>query len=147
MRISDWSSDVCSSDLSLTSSLSRSRVCTERRMKAKITKTIENICSAARIEFARKGFSDARLENVARAAGVSKQLIYHYFKSKDELYGVLLEEVDRDTLSYLDDSSYDGLTTAETIELFIRRTVEALEIEPFIAKMTLDEGQNKEIGR
>src|SRR3546814_9670477 len=41
---------------SLTSSLSRSRVCTERRMKAKITKTIENICSAARIEFARKGF-------------------------------------------------------------------------------------------
>src|SRR3546814_1999154 len=113
MRISDWSSDVCSSDLdkppkSLTSSLSRSRVCTERRMKAKITKTIENICSAARIEFARKGFSDARLENVARAAGVSKQLIYHYFKSKDELYGVLLEEVARDTLSYLDDSSYDG---------------------------------------
>src|SRR3546814_1922953 len=58
---------------SLTSSLSRSRVCTERRMKAKITKTIENICSAARIEFARKGFSDARLENVARAAGGSEE--------------------------------------------------------------------------
>src|SRR3546814_3632004 len=141
MRISDWSSDVCSSDLSLTSSLSRSRVCTERRMKAKITKTIENICSAARIEFARKGFSDARLENVARAAGVSKQLIYHYFKSKDELYGVLLEEVARDTLSYLDDSSYDGLTPAETIELFIRRTVEAFALEPFIATMTLDRSE------
>src|SRR3546814_5729705 len=126
---------------SLTSALSRSRVCTERRMNAKITKTIENICSAARIEFARKGFSDARLENVARAAGVSKQLIYHYFKSKDELYGVLLEEVARDTLSYLDDSSYDGLTPSETIALFIRTTVEAFALEPFIATMTLEIGR------
>src|SRR3546814_19910616 len=94
---------------SLTSSLSRSRVCTERRMQAKITTTIDNICTAARIEFARKGFSDARLENVARAAGVAKQLIEHSFKYKDELYGVLLEDVARYTLSYLADSSSDGL--------------------------------------
>src|SRR3546814_11279451 len=103
------------------------------------TDTLFPYTTLFRSEFARKGFSDSRLENVARAAGVSKQLIYHYFKSKDELYGVLLEEVARDTLSYLDDSSYAGLTPAETIELFIRRTVDAFALEPFIAPMTLDE--------
>lgn len=109
-------------------------------MKANTSKTIDNICIAARDEFARNGFSDARLENVAKAAGVSKQLVYHYFKSKDELYGIVLEDVARNTLSYLDDEAYDVLTPVETVELFIRRTVEAFAREPFIATMTLDEG-------
>jgi AcrR family transcriptional regulator len=40
--------------------------------------------SAARV-FARRGFADARMDDVAAESGVSKGLVYWYFKSKDEI--------------------------------------------------------------
>lgn len=41
---------------------------------------------AARDEFAAKGFAGARIEAIARRAGLSKQLLYHYFASKEALF-------------------------------------------------------------
>jgi AcrR family transcriptional regulator len=40
--------------------------------------------------FAEHGYAATRLEDVAAAAGVSKQLLYRHFRSKDELYLALL---------------------------------------------------------
>jgi TetR/AcrR family transcriptional regulator len=44
------------------------------------------IVSAERDEFARQGFAGARIERIAAAAGVNKQLLFHYFHSKEGLY-------------------------------------------------------------
>lgn len=48
------------------------------------------ILSAARTEFAVGGYSGARIERVARRAGVNKQLIFYYFGSKAGLYRAAL---------------------------------------------------------
>lgn len=40
--------------------------------------------------FAEHGYVGTRLEDIAAAAGVSKQLLYRHFRSKDELYLALL---------------------------------------------------------
>lgn len=40
--------------------------------------------------FAEHGYAGTRLEDIAAAAGVSKQLLYRHFRSKDELYLALL---------------------------------------------------------
>lgn len=49
----------------------------------------EAILDAARGEFADNGYSGARIERIAAAAGANKQLIFHYFGSKDGLYAAV----------------------------------------------------------
>jgi AcrR family transcriptional regulator len=44
------------------------------------------ICAAALEVFAEKGFAAAKLDEIARKAGVSKGTLYLYFKDKEELF-------------------------------------------------------------
>jgi AcrR family transcriptional regulator len=46
----------------------------------------EEIIRAAAKRFARHGFNKTTLEEIARDVRIGKPTIYHYFKSKDELY-------------------------------------------------------------
>lgn len=49
-------------------------------------RTRKKIMEAARDEFAARGFAGARIESIAKRAGVAKQLLYHYFTSKAALF-------------------------------------------------------------
>ncbi|MCZ6619365.1 MAG: TetR family transcriptional regulator [Gammaproteobacteria bacterium] len=49
------------------------------------------ILDAACSEFARAGFAGARIDEVAKSAGVNKRMIYHYFQSKNGLYTAALD--------------------------------------------------------
>jgi AcrR family transcriptional regulator len=51
------------------------------------------ILEAAINEFSAKGLSGARVDAIARAARVNKQLIYYYFDSKDGLYEAVLGQL------------------------------------------------------
>ena len=53
----------------------------------------EALVTAAVAEFARKGFEGARVDEIAAGAGVNKQLVYHYYGSKQGLYLAALESV------------------------------------------------------
>lgn len=44
------------------------------------------IVAAAREEFARRGFAGARVDQIARRAGVNKQLLFYYYHSKGGLF-------------------------------------------------------------
>ncbi|HEX3806595.1 MAG TPA: TetR/AcrR family transcriptional regulator [Gaiellaceae bacterium] len=56
----------------------------------------ELLDAAVRV-FARKGFHSARVGDIAEEAGVAHGLLYHYFRSKDEV----LETIFRDTWDLL----------------------------------------------
>jgi TetR/AcrR family transcriptional regulator len=64
--------------------------------KSRITRDPErsrhNLIKAATAEFSTRGFEGARVDDIAVRAGSSKQLVYHYFKSKDDLYIAVLED-------------------------------------------------------
>lgn len=49
------------------------------------------ILQIAANEFARKGYDGARVDEIVRRSKVSKNLIYHYFDSKDALFVAVLE--------------------------------------------------------
>jgi TetR/AcrR family transcriptional regulator len=49
-------------------------------------RTRGSIVSAARAEFAARGYAGARMEQIAQRAGVKKELIYHYFRGKEQLF-------------------------------------------------------------
>jgi AcrR family transcriptional regulator len=51
----------------------------------------ELILKSAKTEFAAGGLGGARVERIARRAGVNKQLIFYYFGSKARLYDAVLD--------------------------------------------------------
>lgn len=53
----------------------------------------QKILDAATEEFAAKGYGDARVDEIARRAGLNKRMLYHYFGSKDDLFRAVLEEI------------------------------------------------------
>jgi len=63
----------------------------EQKKKAALTR--QKILDAAEMEFTEKGPDAARVDRIARLAGVNKQLIYAHFGSKEGLYTAVLEAV------------------------------------------------------
>ena len=55
--------------------------------------TRARILVAATREFSANGLAGARTERIAETAGVTKALIYYYFRSKEALYDEALEAV------------------------------------------------------
>lgn len=53
----------------------------------------EAILAAALDEFAERGFESARLDDVAKRAGIAKGTIYLYFRDKETLFQELLREM------------------------------------------------------
>ena len=53
-------------------------------------RTRGRILSAALKEFAAKGFAGARVDPIARRAGINKRMLYHYFGSKEGLFKAVL---------------------------------------------------------
>ncbi|MBB6732086.1 TetR/AcrR family transcriptional regulator [Cohnella zeiphila] len=64
-------------------------------------RTRGTILQAAKEEFFEKGYTGARIESIAKRAGVNKQLIYHYFKGKDELIKETINETIHEFISSL----------------------------------------------
>lgn len=55
--------------------------------------TRERILAAAFREFADKGLDGARVDEIARRAGVNKGMLYHYFGNKERLFQAALERL------------------------------------------------------
>jgi TetR/AcrR family transcriptional regulator len=55
--------------------------------------TAQRILAAAEHEFAEHGIEGARTDQIVRAAGVNKALLYYYFGSKEKLYAAVLESL------------------------------------------------------
>lgn len=54
--------------------------------------TEKRILAAARKEFVVKGLEGARMQVIATGAGVNKALLHYYYRSKENLYGKVLED-------------------------------------------------------
>src|SRR5690349_15980293 len=50
------------------------------------------ICAAALDVFAEKGFAAAKLDEIARRAGVSKGTLYLYFEDKEDLFRAVVRD-------------------------------------------------------
>lgn len=61
----------------------------ERRLEEKEQRRNE-IIDAAEVVFARKGYEQATMEDIARAARLSRPLLYVYFKDKEDLHMAIM---------------------------------------------------------
>ncbi|MFI2372497.1 TetR family transcriptional regulator [Streptomyces sp. NPDC018833] len=51
----------------------------------------ERILTAARAEFAERGYDKTTMRGIARAAGVDAALVHHYFGTKDDVFAAAVE--------------------------------------------------------
>ncbi|HOF18039.1 MAG TPA: TetR/AcrR family transcriptional regulator [Phycisphaerae bacterium] len=69
-------------------------------MGEKHSSTKDRILQAARDEFAAKGPDGARVDEIARRAGVNKERLYAHVGSKDKLFRAVLEQAFADIARY-----------------------------------------------
>ena len=83
-------------------------------------RTMAGILEVATTEFASKGLSGARIDEIAAATRTSKRMIYYYFGSKEGLYLAVLEESYRRMRSIEGELHLDDLAP----DMALRRLVE-----------------------
>lgn len=67
-----------------------------RRSKAETTETIRKLIEIARMHFTEYGYANAALESIVHEAKLTRGAVYHHFRSKKELFRVVLEDVQRE---------------------------------------------------
>src|SRR5690554_3108705 len=76
-------------------------------MKDETEETKNRIIEVAKRHFSEKGFDAARVDVIAKDAGVNKALIYYYFKSKeailDHLIQTLLDDLSEIAMAFAKD--------------------------------------------
>jgi TetR/AcrR family transcriptional regulator len=101
------------------------------------------LIAAAVAEFSRKGFAGARVDEIAVSAGVNKQLVYHYFDSKQGLYLVALEAVYAEIREKEQKLSLGALEPMDAMAQLVGFSFDYLAEHPeFIALLT-DENRNQ----
>ncbi|MDB6062902.1 MAG: TetR family transcriptional regulator [Verrucomicrobiaceae bacterium] len=105
--------------------------------------TIERIMEAARNEFGNAGLSGARIEEIAIRAGVTKQLVYHYYQNKTELYIAVLDEAASRTAAELIKIEYDELDPTAAVRLFFQSVFDQYERWPYLAGLRLGENMHR----
>src|SRR3989442_1797035 len=80
----------------------------------------EQILDAALRVFSEKGFAGASIRDIAREAGITEGLIYHYFESKDQLTEAVWKE--RSWRAQLERilSQADGKTLEQVLKEMVR---------------------------
>ena len=107
----------------------------------------EAILNAAEEVFAQHGFDGARIDDIAKASGYNKSLLFHYFDSKLGLYAEVVKRTDRETSltqiqelrPFLEDESLsaDPHRFRTLIETSIRVTFDYMVEHPRILRIFL----------
>ena len=106
---------------------------------AKITRNPQasraRILEAARIEFVSHGLSGGRVDRIAEKSGVTKNLIYHYFGSKDALYLQVLERIYADLREHQQDHDLRDLPPVEGMKRLVSNTFDHFAATPDLIRL------------
>jgi TetR/AcrR family acrAB operon transcriptional repressor len=99
-----------------------------RRTKEESEETRRQIIEAARRTFARQGVTRTTLEDVARAAGVTRGAIYWHFAGKTDLFFAMREQVSLPTIDtgYASSAAESG-DPLGSAERFLRGVIASLD--------------------
>jgi len=81
------------------------------------------ILNAAERVFTKKGFDEARMDDIAEETGLSKGTLYLYFKSKDTLIIAILERIFQGIFEQLNARRDDQLNATDAIRQFTEEAI------------------------
>lgn len=98
--------------------------------------TRQKIIDSAFLEFSKKNFGEASLNIICSTGNLSKGIVYHYFKDKDELYLYCVKECMEELTNYLarvvmvENTSIEG-----TLEKYFDARISFFEAHPLYLKL------------
>lgn len=98
-----------------------------RRTKEDAEQTRQSIFEAAIVEFSRKGYTAARLENIAAAANVTRGAVYHHYNGgKTELFANIIDKVSENAGKVTQHAIQEGGTFLDIIRRILTHTLDLL---------------------
>ena len=97
------------------------------------------ILDAAIRVFARQGFHATRVSDIADEAGVAYGLVYHYFRSKDEVLNELFSERWSLLLAAIEETDRNGASPREKMEAVAGFIVDSYRHDPELMKVIIVE--------
>lgn len=108
--------------------------------------TADAILDAVTGVFAEKGYNGARVDELARAAGVNKATLYYQIGDKEALYHAVLERVFRRIADSIETSTSDTADCEEQIRSFITTFATGIEksktFSPILLREIVSGGSN-----
>lgn len=101
------------------------------------SETEQKIIRAATDIFLQKGKDGARMQEIARQAGINQALLHYYFRSKEKLYRQVFVSEVREFMEAIFHSMVDTDDIAEFIRSFIYRYIDQLAQNPQVIRFIL----------
>ena len=102
-------------------------------------RTMAEILQVATTEFADKGLSGARIDEIAATTRTSKRMIYYYFGSKKGLYVAVLEEAYRRIRAIEAELHLADLTPEDALRKLVAFTVDYQWRNPDFVRLVMNE--------
>src|SRR5690348_12892398 len=116
---------------------------TSGKREARSAERREAILAAALDEYSARGFEAARLDDVARRAGVAKGTIYLYFRDKESLFQELIRAMLAPLVAIIEGMGAADVPMARVsehiVDLFVREVYETRRED--VIRLILTEGQ------
>lgn len=102
------------------------------RRRAESERRRQAILDAARRCYGKLGYAGATVGTIAREAGVSNGLLYQFFRGKEHLFEVVIEELHRDWVRAMLPRDADDGSAAEALGGMFRRSVAFCRSHPLL---------------
>lgn len=109
------------------------------RLDTRKQDTRQRLLDAAEQEFARVGFEAARLQDIARAAEISRPSLLYHFDTKDSLYRAVVLAVFQRLVQALSDAMATAGDFAARLDATVFGYLAFIEANPHIARIVLRE--------
>lgn len=107
--------------------------------------TEKAILVAARKVFTRRGYAAARMEEIAREAGINRALLHYYFRSKEKMFDLIFEERMKEFFLGLAGIVNGPLSLDEKIRAIVRHDIDMISAQPDLPIFIMQElAQNPE---
>ena len=110
-----------------------------KALKEKKVETIVRIMGAAREIFAEVGFAGARVDEIAKRAGVNKAMIYYRIGDKADLYAKVLHDAFSGTAARMALNIKETESPEEQLKVYIRNIVQTIEQYPHVSRIMMRE--------
>jgi AcrR family transcriptional regulator len=105
------------------------------------------IVAAAAEEFGRRGHRDARMEDIARAAGVTKAVLYDHFPSKGSLHAEVVSRASDELTAAVTEAALAESDPRERFRAALRTTFEVIAARPDVRSLLFGEpGADRLVG-
>lgn len=111
--------------------------------KRNAERTRAELLDIATEEFSEKGFAGARVDEIVRRAGVTKNVLYHYFEGKEKLFVEVMELAYARMRGRQNEWSFVDLEPEEAIAKLTKYTFEHFRDEPQIIRLLNSENLYK----